>query len=197
MISAITGIIKSASQNHIALDIGSFECTLQISNGLAYSIGTSITLHVYAHWNSDNGPSFYGFANTLDRSVFTLLISCNGIGPKIGLAALDTLGAHAILEAIQLGTTRTLSSITGVGTKKAEFLIMHLKDKIAPLLSSIATKPEAKILEQWQTVSLTLESLNYSRTEITVAMDHLKTAYQQQELSFDQLLRKALTFLAK
>lgn len=197
MISAVTGIIKSVNPSHVTLEVGPFECMLQVPNGLLHTIGTSITLHVHIHWNAENGPSFYGFSNTLDRTVFTLLISCNGIGPKIGLSALDTLGSPAILEAIQLGTARTLSTINGIGTKKAEYLIMHLKDKITPLLSLIATKPEAKVLEQWQTISLTLESLNYSRTEIVVAMDHLKTASQQQDLSFDQLLRRALTFLAK
>ena len=52
-------------------------------------------------------------------------------------------------------------------------------------------------IEQWHTINLTLESLNYSRHEITETMNYLKTISAQQEFSFDQLLRKALTFLSK
>ena len=79
------------------------------------------------HWNAENGPSFYGFTTPFDKTVFTHIMQCPGIGPKIALTALASIGASGILEAIQCGDIKRLSSINGVGTKKAEQIILHLK----------------------------------------------------------------------
>lgn len=197
MISALNGIIKGTSPQHILIEVGPIECTLQVPDSTPYQNGSNALIHIYMHWNAENGPSFYGFATPLDRTVFTLIISCSGIGPKIGLSALASLRSTDILEAIQLGDVRTLSSINGIGTKKAEQIILHLKHKISTLIATSDMLSGSPKIEQWNTIQLALESLSYSRHEISLAMDQLKTASSQQEYSFDQLLRKALTFLSK
>lgn len=205
MISALTGIVKHTYPQQLTLEVGPLECTLQIPNSALYVTGIAIHVHVYMHWNAENGPTFYGFATSLDKALFMLIISCSGIGPKIGLTALAHLGSQHIIEAIQLGDVRALSSISGIGAKKAEQIIVQLKHKIATLIESNITNshttdknsPGARKVEQWHTINLALESLNYSRPEISMALDHLRIISAEQELPFDQLLRKALTFLAK
>ncbi|MCX5924936.1 MAG: helix-hairpin-helix domain-containing protein [Candidatus Dependentiae bacterium] len=197
MISAINGVIKETFTQQVLIAVGPIECTLQVPDTTLYHNGSPACLQVYMHWSAENGPSFYGFATSLDKTVFMLIIGCSGIGPKIGLAAIARLGAQGFLESIQLGDVRILSSIAGIGAKKAEQMILHLKHKVTTLLANPAISPKSGTLAQWHTISLTLESLNYSRSEITQTMDHLKTVSLQHELSFDQLLRKALTFLAK
>jgi Holliday junction resolvasome RuvABC DNA-binding subunit len=42
-----------------------------------------------------------------------------------------------------------------------------------------------------------LQSLNYSRPEISRAMDYLKKNVTIKDVSFDHLLRQALSFLSK
>jgi Holliday junction resolvasome RuvABC DNA-binding subunit len=52
-------------------------------------------------------------------------------------------------------------------------------------------------LAQWQEIVQVLESLNYSKPEIADTMKHLRDTYAGQQHSFDQLVRHALSFLAK
>jgi len=164
-----------------------------------YTIDSHITLHIYTHWNAEQGPSFYGFATPLDKALFSLIITCSGIGPKLGLTALARLGSAGLIDSIQSGNIRLLNSINGIGTKKAEQLILHVKDKIPALATEyhdyLRTTVSLQTAEHWRTVQLTLESLHYSRAEIAQAIHHLKINGATSN-SFDQLLRKALAFLS-
>ena len=58
-------------------------------------------LHTYLHWNQEQGPSIFGFASDIEREVFLLIISCSGIGPKIGLAVLAQIGSQSFIRAVQ------------------------------------------------------------------------------------------------
>ncbi len=209
MISAITGIVKQATNQQVSLTVGALvECTLQVPDSNYYCVGDSVTVVTYMHWNAENGPSFYGFNTHYEKRLFILIISCAGIGPKIGLAALADLGAPAFVEAIHMSDIKQLSSIAGVGMRKAEQIVMHLKSKIASLQDyqdyseqgSHGGQKNSDLsdrVKMWHTINLTLESLNYSRIEIAQAMQHLKTVSSDREFTFDQLLRMALMSLAK
>jgi holliday junction DNA helicase RuvA len=197
MISSINGVVNATAHQAVSIDLGPVTCTLAVPDSSCYSVGSHAVVHTHMHWNSEYGPTFYGFQTALDKAVFILIISCSGIGPKIALAALASLGAQNFLESIQLGDTRTLSSVSGIGTKKAEQIIMQLKNKISDLIASGQITHGSAKIEQWHTINLALESLHYSRPEINRAMDHLKSISQGGEHSFDQLMRKALALLSK
>jgi Holliday junction DNA helicase RuvA len=197
MISSLNGIIKETAAQLVSIDLGPITCTLTVPDGTIYQIGSPAAIHTHMHWNSDNGPTFYGFQAPLDRTVFQLIISCSGIGPKIGLTALSALGSGQFLEAVQMGDTKKLSSISGIGTKKAEQIILQLKDKVAQLISAGQIVHGSAKLEQWHTVTLALESLNYSRSEISRTLEQLKTGSLPDNMPFDQLMRKALALLSK
>ena len=91
-------------------------------------------MQTYMHWNQDNGPTLYGFNSILEKTVFLLIISCSGIGPKIGLAVLHHLEPATFVQAIIEENIKVLSSISGIGAKKAEQICVALKHKVAKLL---------------------------------------------------------------
>ncbi len=197
MVSYVTGTVKSAAKQRVTLAVGPVGLELGVPDGSLFQIGQAATVHLYMHWNQEQGPSLFGFTSSLEKEVFLLIISCSGIGPKIALAVLADLGAQGFLEAIQMGDERMLSKVSGIGLKKAEQMIVQLKHKIEPLIASGAMQGGSQRVMHWHTVSKALESLNYSRTEITQAMSHLKSTKAQVDISFDQLLRQALSFLSK
>ncbi len=152
------------------------------------------------HWNQEQGPSLFGFLSELEKTVFLLIISCSGIGPKIALAALGELTPAQFLQAIQEGNTKALSSVSGIGAKKAEQMILNLKDKVTKLIQTqgiIGTSDETNALAQWSNVTQVLQSLNYSKGEIEAAMRYIGKECAGRSLPFDELLRKALSFLSK
>ena len=157
----------------------------------------TVSLYVYMHWNQEQGPSLFGFSSELDKTVFLMIISCSGIGPKLGMAILSQMGAKTFLEAIQTSNNKALSAVSGVGAKKAEQLVLNVRDKVAKLMKTGIDLGGSQSLSHWNTVAETLTSLNYSRGEITAAMKHLGDSYPDVQLSFDQLMRHALSYLAK
>lgn len=199
MVSDITGIIKKRENQSITLDVGCMSFAVQVANSSAFYAGsdTKITVHTHLHWHQENGPTLYGFVTELDRTVFLLIISCSGIGPKIALAILDGLGAQLFLNAIQTGNEGALSKVSGIGAKKGEQLIMQLKYKVAQLLKSGIDLGDVGSAAQWHNIAEVLTTLGYSSSEVSRVLKHLNDTYVQENLPFDKLMRHALAFLSK
>jgi len=73
----------------------------------------------------------FGFLTKEEQSLFRLLISVTGIGPKMAMTVLSGLGMNDLKRAIVQGSVETLSSISGIGRKTAERLVIELREKIA------------------------------------------------------------------
>ena len=199
MIDYFVGIVKEAQGQEIILDIGTMGINLQVSCSKKFEMNNVATkVYSYLHWNAENGPSLFGFAQVVDRSIFKIIISCSGIGPKIALAILADLGSHAFLQAISTGDDQTLSKVSGIGKKKAEQIIVQLKHKVANFIELGAIDvSEMKDISHLNDVSLALQSLNYSRPEIARAMEYIKKNIKDDAVTFDLLLRQALLYLSK
>lgn len=73
----------------------------------------------------------YGFLTSAERDLFRLLIhTVSGIGPKIALSVLSGMSVTAFRSAVTSGDVKMLSSISGVGKKTAERIVVELKDKL-------------------------------------------------------------------
>ena len=197
MIQYISGTIKEVLDQAVIVDIGALGLYVAVPSSIKFHSGQKITLSIYMNWNTETGPSLFGFEHEFERTIFMLVIGCSGIGPKIGLAILAHLGAEGFIETVSAGDERALSKVNGIGPKKAEQIIVQLKHKVSQLISSGSGCPDDSKAKTWQEVSQALESLHYTRTEISQAMQHLTAHYAASNLPFDQLLRQALSFLSK
>jgi Holliday junction DNA helicase RuvA len=196
MIHYITGVVKERNEQLLIVEIGQWALALMVPDSQQFPLHESILVYLHVHWNAEQGPSLFGFSSELEKRIFLLVTSCSGIGPKIGLAILADLGVQRFLTAVQLNESSTLSKVSGIGAKKAEQIILQLRDKVAKLCASGILINNAESLTHWHTVTQALESLNYSRPEITRTLTHLKKTVGDTESSFDQLMRQALSFLA-
>lgn len=197
MIHSISGTVKEVKEQAIIVDIGSIGLFLSVHSSIKFHQGQKVNLATYMHWNQEQGPSLFGFEHEFERMVFLLIIGCSGIGPRIALAVLAHLGAQGFLEVVSSGDERALSKVNGIGPKKAEQIIVQLKHKISQLISSGQGNYDDTKAKTWQEVSQALESLNYTRSEISQAMQYLTAHHAGADLPFDQLLRQALGFLSK
>lgn len=198
MISSIQGTITEIKEQLLTIDIGQLGLSVYVPTTINFKVGSQVKLTAHMHWNAEQGPSLFGFTDPLEKTIFLLLISCSGVGPKLALAALGYLGAPGFLETIRTENVTAMSKVPGIGAKRAEQIIVHLKHKINALLAEHPMAANSSgSLAIWQEVAQALESLNYSRPEINQTMHHLSTAYAGTNLPFDQLLRHALSFLAR
>ncbi len=94
--------------------------------------GDTVRLYIH-HLIREDDQLLYGFASERERRFFQTLLSISGIGPKLALGVLSGLTPGELATAIAEGDVRRLSSISGVGKKTAERIIVELKDKVDPL----------------------------------------------------------------
>jgi Holliday junction DNA helicase RuvA len=197
MIERLEGIIQAVDEQKVVVSCGPISLCIYHPQGHNKATGSRLSLHIYLAWNQENGPTLYGFDTQLDKTVFSMIIGCSGIGPKIGLAILNKLGAEGFLAAIQSASQDALSSVSGIGAKKAEQIMVSCKHKVQKLIASGVELTASSQLSHWYDVDQALTSLHYSKPEITRALDYLRSEYAQTENhSFDYLLRKALSYLA-
>lgn len=198
MINHLTGIISHYADDHLIITTGPIGFDIQVPQGLQFVVGQQITLYLHMNWNQEQGPSLFGFATVAQRTLFQLIISCSGIGPKIGLSILSQLSPAEFIESVQTGNEKLLSSVHGIGTKKAEQMIVQLKHKLEKVIDTdfadeVLSGRGAKDRQQLAQV---LKSLHYSKAEVTDTLRYLQE-HGDHTASFDQLMRQALAFLAK
>ena len=81
----------------------------------------------------DDAQTLYGFATDAERTAFETLTAVSGVGPKLALAALSAMSPAELRDSVVSGDTAMLTRVPGVGKRKAERLIVELKDKFAGL----------------------------------------------------------------
>jgi Holliday junction DNA helicase RuvA len=198
MISTISGVVRAQDhgQVEVQLKVLGLGFTLAVPNAGKYLLNQDLELFTYLHWNQETGPMLFGFEDQAQRRLFIAMLSCSGIGPKLALAVLEQLGVAGFIGAIQQQDLKLLSTVSGIGGKKAEHIIVQLKHKIDKIIEHkefVVTGGYAHITE----VRSVLLSLKYSQAEVVRALDYIKQTNSDGSDTFDLALRRALSFLAK
>lgn len=131
MINFIRGELVEICENHIVIENNGmgFEIkTPRTVYEILPSVGETICLYTYFQVKED-GMALFGFLNKKDLSVFKLLITVNGIGPKGALSILSAISVDELKLAVLAGDVKTITKAPGVGAKTAGKLILELKDK--------------------------------------------------------------------
>lgn len=129
MISYLTGTVTQVTQTSITLVVAGIGFDIIVPRPALYRADSMVSLSIFFHWNQDSGPQLYGFLNPSEKSLFSLVLSCAGCGPKIGLSVVASIEPVAFFGAIMQADSALLSSINGIGKKKAEQMIYLLKIK--------------------------------------------------------------------
>ncbi|MBT4124740.1 MAG: Holliday junction branch migration protein RuvA [Candidatus Pacebacteria bacterium] len=91
----------------------------------------TVSLFIYTHVKEDT-LSLFGFGTQKDMTLFELVLSVSGVGPKIALAIIDS-GAERLVEAVQNANVEFFKSVKRVGKKLAQKIIIDLKSKLGGL----------------------------------------------------------------
>jgi Holliday junction DNA helicase RuvA len=100
------------------------------------AMGEEGVLHVESQYSQDAGVRLYGFLTREERSVFRLLQSIQGVGPKAALGVLDILPPGELASAVARDDKAAVGRANGVGPKLALRIVTELKGK--PLGAGLA-----------------------------------------------------------
>ena len=138
----------------------------------------------------EDGWALYGFLEAGELQLFRRLLTVSGVGPRIAVAFLSTLGAERGARAIQKKDIAALSSVSGIGKKLAERLALELADKLGELGSSAP----APVTGPAEAALHALERLGYGAAEAERALRQA-LAGDGGSTDTEALVRRALRIL--
>jgi len=115
------------------------------------ALGGEVHLLTHTHVGQDV-LRLYGFLEAGELRAFQILIGISGVGPKLALAILSTFNADELRGVVARADTRALVRVPGVGRKKAERLLLELKDRLP--VSDAAALPPGEVLRDDLTAAL-------------------------------------------
>ncbi len=198
MIEFLRGKIADIGINRIVMDVNGVGYVVSVSEGtlsLMPGIGEEAKIYTFMSVRED-GVSLYGFPSYDDLSVFRLLITVSGVGPKGALAILSVLNPDDLRFAILSGDSAAIAKAQGIGKKTAERVIIDLKDKVSAedtvksALDGVPLSKSGKSGARDEAVEA-LVTLGYSSSEAHKAVKEVAAALGD-DAGSDELLRAAL-----
>ncbi|MBK6774143.1 MAG: Holliday junction branch migration protein RuvA [Ignavibacteria bacterium] len=136
MISLLKGKLIHRNKNEIILDVNGVGYQIFISkkvsdfiNDKLTDVSSELTIHTLLDVK-ENSLTLFGFIDEKEKEMFKLLISVNGIGPKIAHNILTHISFEEIVSLISGNCLSYQIKIPGLGQKKLELISMTLKDKV-------------------------------------------------------------------
>jgi len=136
VIASVTGILSERDGDTIVVQTdGGIGYTVTVPAGVAERLparGSRVSLHTELVVKED-GWALFGFDQPTERLVFQRLLGASGFGPKLALALLSALGPERTVRSILSRDLVSLSSVGGIGKKKAERLVLELQDRFGAM----------------------------------------------------------------
>jgi Holliday junction DNA helicase RuvA len=137
MISLLSGTVRSIHSDRLVVEVGGFglsvlvtpSTTTQVTLGSQVQLFTSLVVR-------EDSLTLFGFINEESRSLFELVQTVSGIGPKVALSILGALTPEDLGRAISQEDIGAIEKVPGIGRKGAQRMILELKGKLSDLSNS-------------------------------------------------------------
>ncbi len=189
MIGRLTGTIATSAQTPLIIDVGGVGYRVYVTTRDARTLPyqSKAVLYIHTHVRED-ALDLYGFSDQKDLSLFELLLTVSGIGPKTGLSIIER-GAQSVERAVVAADTEFFTTIPRLGKKNAQKIIIELKNKLGGLRDVDLTENGESETKQMLDG---LIAMGFDRKSAIGAVRQVKPAD-----TIEQKMRTALKFLSK
>ncbi len=132
MIVGLNGTLAAKGPDWVHVRSGGMTFLVQVPAATVNDlgrVGEEVALQTHLIWRED-GPTLYGFTAPEALTLFHMLLTVTGIGPKTALALLSALGPQQLASAIMGGDEGALGQAPGVGKRLASRIVLELRDKL-------------------------------------------------------------------
>jgi Holliday junction DNA helicase RuvA len=166
LIASVEGRVGAVAFDSIVIEVGGIGYQVFASPEILSTAvpGSQLKLHTY-HLVREDQQALYGFKTAEDLGFFTLLLTVNGVGPKVALAIVGSRPTPDLQLAIMAQDQAVLVSIPGIGKKLAERIIFELKEKVAAAGVAASAGSLTGVGAAESEVVAALQALGYSLAE--------------------------------
>jgi holliday junction DNA helicase RuvA len=191
VIGSVRGtVVERTATGEVLVEVGGVGYRVHVPASALPTLhpGDAAFLFTHLHVRED-AMVLYGFPTRDERDTFEALIGTTGVGPKLALAMLSVHSPSALRRALLEDDLAALTSVSGVGKRTAQRLLVELKARLEV--------PELDLTETGGTpaprteVRAALAGLGYGPDEVRDVVAELP-----EDGSVEDLLREALKLLA-
>lgn len=161
MIGSLRGPITQVSPDSVLLELGGVGYRVVVGAPLLsrLRLGAEARLLIH-HLVREDQQTLFGFGAPEELALFELLMTVSGVGPRLAMAITSAHPVTTLQLAILTDDVAVLTSVTGVGRKTAQRVILELKEKIHSAGLAATGGPSGD-----SDVAAALESLGYSSSD--------------------------------
>ena len=162
MIGSINGYVSAAGIDWLLVEttggVG-YRVSTPTSIATQHPVGSPVTLVTHLVVREDQ-LTLYGFKTPAELAFFEQLVGVSGVGPRLGLAVLNAGDVKSLKTAIAKNDVAVLTTISGIGRKTAERIVVELKNQLTDFTDGAIT-PHAS-----EDLLVALSQLGYNTHEI-------------------------------
>jgi Holliday junction DNA helicase RuvA len=192
MIASVSGTLQARRDDSVVVQVGGIGLEVLVPSGVfsdLVEIGQPIALFTYLAVKEDS-LRLFGFLTEEERTLFELLLTVQGVGPKLALSVLSTLSVEMLANAIQRDDAELISRVPGLGKKTAQKVVLELKGKLLPDTLPAGLAAVSKLDTE---VIGALTTLGYSIVEAQAALQSIPRDTPD---DIEERVRLALSYFA-
>ncbi len=189
----IKGTLVYTDSSSAVIDTGGVAYKMTVSTSTLSQIATlknNVTLYTYMAVRED-AVDLFGFYTLEELSLFKLLITVSGVGPKAAMGVLSAFTPERFAIVVGSEDVKALSKANGVGAKTAARIILELKDKVAKEMTASKSAPIASGGD-FSDAQNALMVLGYTKAEAVKALSGVSPT-----LALEDMIKEALKKLMK
>lgn len=201
MIAFVRGQVAAAGPDGAVIDVHgvglAVQCTPATLAGLRVGDQAKVPTSLVVR---EDSLTLFGFADEDERTVFELLQTASGIGPRLALAMLAVHTPNALRRALAAEDVTALTQVPGIGKKGAQRIVLELRDRLGgPVGDGAADVRAPARTETWRgQVQMGLINLGWSAKDADAAVDAVAADLDGGEAPpVAALLKSALKKLSK
>jgi len=164
MIASISGKVIEKSVRFAIVEVAGIGYKILATEDTLRHLKNGANAKLWTHHAvREDSEELFGFLEQDELTLFELLITISGIGPKTALNILNVATADALRRSISSGETAYLTKISGIGKKTADKIVLELREKLSGGEEGTGLKEEIDALEA-------LKALGYSHSEAREAL---------------------------
>ncbi len=198
MIAFVRGTVAQVGLSSVVVDVGGVGLEVNCTPGTIATLREGTTAHLPTSMVvREESLTVFGFLDDDEKSVFELLQTASGVGPKLAQAMLAVHSPDELRRAVTREDVRALTQVPGIGQKGAQRIILELRDRIGPPTGGGSGPAPAPTEPAWRTqVREGLMGLGWSAKEAERAMDAVAPDGDE-PTDVGALLRAALRTLSR
>jgi Holliday junction DNA helicase RuvA len=171
MIASVSGKLLHIDMDGVVIDVGGIGFRVLVPAPVRDNMQPGEVVFLYTQLIvRQDALTLYGFETKESCDFFNLLLSVDGVGPRLALSVLSTLTPDTIRRAVFHEQAEIFNRVPGIGKKTSQKMLLYLQDRIKTVEG---LEPMAMMTDIDSEVLAALTALGYSVVEAQAALQSI------------------------